>query len=135
MQTKIFIHIIKQHFTVILIDYHWAVYDNGSLKSHKMYTKNVNKNKYFRSHFQSTFCSHFDCLINAARRLWIFKWPRNVDKKMLIKINILSVIFSLHFVLILIDKVRIAQNYEYFKMVNKYLRYHFQSTFCSYLII
>jgi hypothetical protein len=40
-------------------------------------------------------------------------------QKMLIKINIWSVIFSLHFVLILIDKVRIAQIYEYFKMVNK----------------
>jgi hypothetical protein len=38
---------------------------------------------------------------------------------MLIKINILSNIFSQHFMLILIDKVRVAQIYEYFKMVKK----------------
>ncbi len=30
-----------------------------------MQTKNVNKNKYFEYHFQSTFCSDFDCLMNA----------------------------------------------------------------------
>ncbi len=31
----------------------------------EMQTKNVNKNKYFWSHFESTFCSDFDWLMNA----------------------------------------------------------------------
>jgi hypothetical protein len=38
---------------------------------------------------------------------------------MLIKINILSVIFNQHFCSDLIDKVKMAQIYEYFKMVKK----------------
>ncbi len=54
--------------------------------------------------------------------------------KMLIKINILSIIFSQHFVLILIDVVRTDQNYGHSngqemltKNVNKnkYFEYHF----------
>ncbi len=34
-----------------------------------MQTKNVNKNKYFKHHFQSTFYVYFDCLMNAG--FWI----------------------------------------------------------------
>jgi hypothetical protein len=60
---------------------------------------------------------------------------------MLIKINILSYILSQHF--IFIDKIRVAQIYEYFQIVKKcrqkmlinkykYFKQHFELTFYSH---
>ncbi len=121
--------------------------DNLSSNGKKMWTKNVNKNKYFRSHFQSTFCS---CLI--VKRIWALQIidlliVKKCRLKMIIKF--LGLIFSQHFCY---DLIFLRINNTGFQIKdlnplegqemqtkndnkNKYFRSHFLSTFCSCLIV